>query len=121
MRILILGANSDVAHSLARKFAKTENADFYLASRNKELMEKKAVDLKSRYSVNAETVYFDALDYESHKNFYESLNPAPDGVILAFGYNGDQGKAQSDFNEAKKIIDSNFSGAVSILEKVADG
>ncbi len=119
MRILILGANSDVAHSLSRKFAKTEKADFYLASRNKELLEKKAVDLTSRYSVSAETVYFDAQDYDSHREFYKSLDPSPDGVIVAFGYTGEQDKAQSDFNETKKVIDSNYTGAVSILEIIA--
>ncbi len=119
MRLLILGANSDVAHALARKFAKENKADFYLASRNKELLDKKVLDLKARYNVNAEAIVFDATDYASHKSFYDSLDPKPDGVVLAFGYLGDQEKAQSDFKEAGKIIHSNYTGAVSILETVA--
>jgi len=40
-------------------------------------------------------------------------------VVAAFGYLGDQDKAQSDFQEAQKIIQTNFTGAVSILEIVA--
>ncbi len=119
MNLLILGANSDVAHSLAKKFAQEDHANIYMASRDIELLEKKATDIQSRYDVNAEALVFDASDFDSHNSFYENLDPKPDGVILAFGYLGDQEKAQKDFNEAKSIIDTNFSGAVNILEIVA--
>jgi len=37
-----------------------------------------------------------------------------------FGYLGEQAVAQSDFSEAQKIIDTNYTGAVSILNIVAD-
>ena len=42
------------------------------------------------------------------------------GVISAVGYLGDQDKAQSDFSEAKKIIDTNYTGVVSLLNIIAD-
>lgn len=119
MHLLILGANSDVAYAVAQKFAQKEKAYLFLASRNLELLEKMAQDLQIRYQVGATTLYFDATSYESHANFYESLQPKPDGVVLAFGYLGDQSKAQEDFGEAKEIIEINFLGAVSILEVIA--
>ncbi len=119
MNLLILGANSDVAYEVAKKFADSEHADLYLASRDMELLEKKAQDIQIRCNVNARAVYFDALDFASHKEFYHSLDPKPDGVVLAFGYLGDQEKAQDDFSEVQKIIESNFIGAVSILEIIA--
>ena len=119
MNLLVLGANSDIARALAAKFAQSEKADLYLASRDLELLDKKARDLAIRYQVKAVPLYFEATDYASHREFYHHLDPKPDGVVLAFGYLGDQEKGQEDFQEAKKIIEVNFLGAVSILEIVA--
>jgi decaprenylphospho-beta-D-erythro-pentofuranosid-2-ulose 2-reductase len=119
MVLLVLGANSDVAKAVARKFAKEEKASLYLASRDMGILQKRAQDITTRYQVEAEPLYFDATDYASHAAFYESVNPKPDGVVVAFGYLGDQQQAQSDFQEARKIIETNFLGAVSILEIVA--
>jgi len=119
MYLLILGANSDVAYALAKKFAQAERSNIFLASRNLELLKKRSQDLKIRYNVHTTVHYFDATSYEDHPNFYESLQPKPDGVILAFGYLGDQEKGQNDFSEAKKIFEINLLGAVSILEVIA--
>lgn len=119
MKLLILGANSDVAHAISKKFAKEKKCGLYLASRDMALLEKKTRDIKARYDVDATAVSFDAVDYSSHKDFYERLDPKPDGVILAFGYLGDQIKAQEKFSEAKTVIESNYMGAVSILEIIA--
>jgi len=119
MNFLILGANSDIAYAVAKKFAQYEHADIYMASRNSKLLEKKVRDIKIRYRVNAEALFFDAADHASHADFYEKLDPKPDGVLLAFGYLGDQQAAQQDFKEAGRIIETNFTGAVSILEVIA--
>lgn len=119
MNLLILGANSDVANAVALEFAAKENASITLASRNLELLEKKAGDINIRSSVSVQAVAFDVTDPDSHRTFYEGLDPKPDVVVAAFGYLGDQSRAQADFTEARKIIDTNFTGAVSILETVA--
>ena len=119
MRLLILGANSDVAEATARQFAQSAKADLILASRNLELLEKKVRDIQTRYDVNARAVAFDALNRASHAAFYQQLDPKPDGVVLAFGCMQDQQTAQADVGVAQKIIDTNFSGAVSILEIIA--
>lgn len=119
MNLLILGANSDVAYATAQQFAANEKADITLASRGLELLEKKARDLEIRYNVTVRAISFDADDTAGHKAFYAALAPKPDGVIAAFGYLGDQNRAQSDFQEALKIFRTNFIGAASILEIVA--
>jgi decaprenylphospho-beta-D-erythro-pentofuranosid-2-ulose 2-reductase len=119
MQLLILGANSEVAGAVARKFAQEERANVYLASRDLGLLQKQARDLEIRYQVKAQPLWFDAVDYAAHEAFYGRLDPKPDGVLLAFGYLGDQTKAQEDFQEARQIIETNFLGAVSILEIVA--
>ena len=120
MRLLVLGANSDIAYAAAKIFSKLEKADLILASRDLELLGKKVLDAKARYDVATKAVAFDATDYDSHKAFYESLDPKPDGVIVAFGYLGDQTSAQKEFSEAKTIISSNYVGAVSIIEIIAN-
>ncbi len=119
MILLLLGANSDIAKAIARKFAQAEQADLYLASRHLKALEKKAKDMEIRYQVEAKPLFFDATDYSSHLEFYENLHPKPDGVVLAFGYLGYQGKAQRDFREVEQIVEANFLGAASILEIVA--
>lgn len=119
MNLLILGANSDVGQELAKVFAQNEHANIYMGSRNLDLLEKSCTDIKIRYKVEAEYFPFDATDYESHVALYEKLDPKPDGIVLAFGYLGDQPLAQQDFQEARKIIETNFMGAVSILEIIA--
>jgi decaprenylphospho-beta-D-erythro-pentofuranosid-2-ulose 2-reductase len=119
MNLLILGANSDVAYAAAQQFAAAAKANLILASRNMELLQKKARDLEIRHDVKARTMVFDVTEPGTHQAFYDALNPKPDGVIAAFGYLGDQGRAQRDFEEAHTIIQTNFTGAVSILEIVA--
>ena len=119
MKLLILGANSDVAEATARQFAINAKAELTLASRDLTLLEKRARDLQIRHGVHVEAMAFDALDTTTHKAFYNRIDPKPDGVIACFGYLGDQKQAQVDFEEACKIIDTNFTGAVSILEIAA--
>lgn len=119
MNVLILGANSDIARALAAQFAGQEKADLYLASRDLELLTKRARDLEIRYQVKARLLFFEATDYASHRDFYQGLDPKPEVVVLAFGYLGDQQRGQEDFEEARRIIDVNLLAAVSILEIAA--
>lgn len=119
MQLLVLGANSDIGLATARKFAQAEKADVYLASRDTERLLKKAKDLEIRYQVRAQALTFDALEYASHEAFYARLDPKPDVVILAFGYLGEQRASEANFEEAKRVTETNFLGAVSILEIIA--
>lgn len=119
MNLLILGGNSDVAHALALQFASKADADVTLASRDMELLQKKARDIEIRHNTSVKAVAFNATDTQAHCSFYDGLSPKPDIVVAAFGYLGDQNRAQGDGEEAGRIIETNFTGAVSILEIVA--
>jgi len=118
-QLLVLGANSDIALAMADLFARREECDLILASRDMEALIPKAQALSEKYGVCAVAVPFDATDYASHRAFYGGLPAKPDGVILAFGLLGDQAASQKDFHQAKSVIDVNFTGAVSILEIIA--
>lgn len=116
--VLILGAASDIAKALAYQYA-SQGFDLILAARQAGRLAETAADIEVRHRVNVTSVEFDALAYEQHKAFYGALPSKPDAAICVFGYLGDQATAQRDFAEAKKIIDTNYTGAVSILEIIA--
>ncbi|MDZ7773784.1 MAG: SDR family oxidoreductase [Balneolaceae bacterium] len=120
MHILILGGNSDIGLAIARTYAEKEGASLTLASRDTGELERNASDLSIRYGVEVDTVRFDACDFDAHRDFYKQLENRPDGVVLAFGYNGDQERAQADAEEQRTIIETNFLGAASILRVVAE-
>lgn len=112
--LLVLGATSDIAVECARTFSKA-GFDIVLAARDVENLKVIARDIHVRSSQRAYVVSFDATDFDAHDEFVTSLPVEPDGVICAFGYLGDQSKAESDFVEARAIIDTNYTGAVSLL------
>lgn len=117
--VLILGATSDMAAAIARKFADEKYA-LTLAARNRELLDRLASDIRIKYGVPVESVLFDAMNFESHPEFYERLSLRPDIVICVFGLLGDQREAQTDWKACTDILHSNYTGAVSILNIVAN-
>lgn len=117
--ILILGAGSDMGQAIAKRFA-MEGWGLTLAARNAEMLEALAGDLRIRSDFAVRTQPFDALEFAGHRAFYEALEPKPDAAVCVFGYMGDQLLARTDFDEVRKTIDTNFTGAVSILNLVAD-
>jgi len=117
--VLIIGAKSDIAKATAREYAKN-GYDLYLAARSSNELEAFAQDIITRTQKTVDLVELDILDYESHQAFYDHLEEKPLGVISAVGYLGNQEKAQSDFNEAKKIINTNYTGVVSLFNIIAD-
>lgn len=113
---LILGAGSDMAVAIARRLA-DRKYNLVLAGRDQELLSDLKADLQIRSGITVRTVFFDALDYASHPAFYAGLQP--DVTVCAFGYLGDQDKGMTDWEEAQRILATNFTGAVSILNVVA--
>ena len=117
--VLILGATSDVAVALAAKYA-SEKFSLVLAGRDEQRLSVIAGDLHIRYRVPVSIAFFDAIEFKSHEVFYNSISPRPDIVICVFGLLGDQVLAQTDWRACATIIDSNYTGAVSILNVVAN-
>jgi short-subunit dehydrogenase len=116
--VLILGASSDLAAALAVQFA-LQRYSVTIAGRDVEKLAVMASDLHIRYTVSVYPVKFDALDFDSHSNFYHSLAIKPDVAICVFGLLGDQELAQDDWSKAALILNSNYNGAVSILNVIA--
>jgi decaprenylphospho-beta-D-erythro-pentofuranosid-2-ulose 2-reductase len=116
--LLVLGANSDMAVAIVRRFAQA-GWHIQLASRNIEALQTEAQHLQVAYGVQAEAYEFDARDTGSHATFYAALGRKPEGVVVAFGLLGDQTASQADFNQAQAVIETNYTGAVSICEMIA--
>ena len=117
--VLIIGAKSDIAKAVAREYAK-HGYDLYLAARNSVELEEFAQDVITRTESAVKLVELDILDYNSHQDFYSRLEEKPLGVISAIGYLGEQENAQSDFSEAQQIMDTNYTGVVSLFNIIAD-
>lgn len=117
--VLILGAASDMAVALARRFAK-EGYDIQLAARSSERLASFQSDLQVRANIKCSVHEFDALDFQQHAVFFDSLPVKPDITISVFGLLGENETALKDWNHAEKIIHSNYTGAVSILNIIAN-
>ncbi|MCK5538873.1 MAG: SDR family oxidoreductase, partial [Bacteroidales bacterium] len=83
-------------------------------------LEEFAKDIITRTQRTVKLVELDILDYKSHQAFYDQLEEKPLGVISAIGYLGEQEKAQSDFADAQQIMDTNYTGVVSLFNIIAD-
>jgi decaprenylphospho-beta-D-erythro-pentofuranosid-2-ulose 2-reductase len=116
--VLILGATSDMGYAIARKFA-SQKYDVQLAARNAEQLKPFQSDIIIRYGVGCSLHAFDALDFASHQPFYASLSPKPDVTIYVIGYMNDNEKVILDWNESLTTINTNYTGAVSILNIIA--
>ncbi len=117
--VLIVGARSDIAKAVARKYA-GEGYDLYLAARQAESLQELAADIEIRSQRKVAFGELDILDFESHQKFYESLPEKPIGVISAVGYLGSQEEAQTSFDEAQKITNTNYLGITSLFDTIAN-
>ena len=112
--VLVLGATSDIGIAIAKKFA-AEKYNIQLAARKPSQLDALQSDIKIRYQVDCTIHAFDALQYSSHAVFFEGLNPKPDVTISIFGVMDEEEDAFNDWNIAQRMINTNFTGAVSIF------
>jgi short-subunit dehydrogenase len=121
--VLILGATSAIASALARELA-AHKFDLVLGGRDREELSALACDLSLRYGVRTAILPFDALDSQTHastlRSFLSEAGNALEGVVVCIGHLGDQGKGQSDWEEARLILETNFTGCVSALNILAN-
>lgn len=117
--ILIIGAKSDIAREVARKYA-SAGYDLYLAARSSVDLDPLANDIKIRTERDVRTCELDLLDFDSHEKVWDSLEPKPEGVICVAGYMSDQKEAEKNFAETRLMIETNYTGCVSILNIAAN-
>lgn len=116
--LLVLGATSDIALAIARKFARHQY-DIQLAGRDMAQLETIKTDIAIRNNVKTSVHRFDALDFSAHESFFNSLPVKPDITVCVLGSMLDEEKAIDDWNTSRLMIETNYSGPVSILNIVA--
>lgn len=120
--VVILGSTSTVGRALAQRFA-ADGYDLILGDADQIESNHIAADIRVRYERSCQSLPFDACDFDRHDAFVAAcereLGGLPGGVVLCFGYMADQQEAQSDFEKARRTIDTNVNGAISILERFA--
>jgi decaprenylphospho-beta-D-erythro-pentofuranosid-2-ulose 2-reductase len=113
--VLILGANSDVAKETIPLYQK-RGYQVIAASRNTGSI---TSFLEERQISGVDVRYFDAVDYESHREFYESLPAKPTIVVYAAGYLKNNEEALLDWKGSFQMMQVHYCGAVSILNIIA--
>lgn len=117
--ILIIGAKSDIAKEVAKVYAKN-GYDLYLAGRDINTLKEFANDLRIRCNIAVKLKNFDLISFDTHKEFYNSLEEKPLGVISVAGYMTEQKVAQVDWDKTFNTINVNYTGTISILNIIAN-
>jgi decaprenylphospho-beta-D-erythro-pentofuranosid-2-ulose 2-reductase len=121
MCVLILGATSPIAAAIAKEYAKQQKP-IALAGRNLELIQELAQDIQIRYAVECEAFEFDALKLDQHAQLLKNVKDRFQDIevaVLAFAEMSAQEDAQNNVNVAKRMIDINYTGSVSMCEQLA--
>src|SRR4051794_31554380 len=116
--VLILGAGSDMAQAIARIFAKN-NYTVQLAARNADRLSAFKTDMQLRHNAVCTLHDFDGLKFATHANFFKQLDPNPDVTISVFGVMDEEDLAFSNWEITERMINSNYTGVVSILNVAA--
>ena len=97
--------------------------ELYLAGRDQEEIQRLAADITIRFGTDCQVGYLNALDFESHPTFVDSVLEQLeqlDGVVFAIGHTGDQPGESRDPALAVRIVEINYTSAVSLLAPLAN-
>lgn len=116
--VLVLGASSDIGKAIAYKFA-SSGYDVQLTARSAHSLQTVQSDITIRYNVKCFVYPFDAVAFHEHQSFFEALQPKPDITVCVFGYMNDNERVTASQEETLRTINTNFTGAVCILNLIA--
>jgi short-subunit dehydrogenase len=115
--VLILGANSDVAKEAMRLYV-SKGCRVIAASRNTEqILDYVRLNIEDKNAVDIQ--YFDAVAFETHRQFYDALSVKPHIVLYAAGFQVTNDEALMSWEGTFQMIKVLYAGAVSILNIVA--
>lgn len=115
--VLILGANSDVAREAIKLYAHKDYKVIAASRSTDQLLDllEKNPQIKSKVDVQ----YFDAVAFETHQTFYNSLSEKPHIVVYAAGFLKNNEQALVDWEGSYQMMKVHYCGAVSILNIIA--
>jgi decaprenylphospho-beta-D-erythro-pentofuranosid-2-ulose 2-reductase len=115
--ILVLGGGSDIARATCIALARRRRARIVLAARKPESLDASVAAIRTAGASHVETVAFDATDFGTHEAFATSMFERYgdfDVVLVTFGVLGDQARAELDPAAALEVVETNYTGVVSV-------
>ena len=115
--VLILGANSDVAKQALKLYA---NNGYHVVAASRSTNQvidflDQHPDIKDKVEVR----YFDAVAFDTHREFYNALKQKPHVVLYAAGFLKNNEEALLDWEGSYQMMKVHYCGAVSILNIIA--
>lgn len=121
--VLVVGATSGMGRAIARRLAH-EGHPLLLAGRDLRALDELATDVQIRSGCKVDTKAFEALDFDSHAEFFaecvEHFARDLHGVVLCHGQMPEQDVAATDFAVARRMIEVNYLSGVSLLNLAAE-
>jgi decaprenylphospho-beta-D-erythro-pentofuranosid-2-ulose 2-reductase len=120
--VLVLGGTSEIGVATARALAERRASTVVLAARDPARCAGAVNALRAAGAARVETVAFDARDVGSHAAFVDDVFARfgdIDLALVAFGVLGDAEVAASDGAAAVELIETNFTGAASVMTPLA--
>ncbi len=121
-RVLVLAATSTIAKAICHELAE-DGANLVLGARDATELDAIASDLELRHDVDAATFTFDALETREHADLMQDVLTAHGplaGAIVCLGTLGDPGQTHHEPAAARRVIEVNLTGLVSLVTPVAD-
>lgn len=117
--VLILGAQSDIAKSIARKFGENKY-NLVLAAKNIAELKIQSTDLIMRYNIEVDIYEFDILKNENYEKFLNNLKEIPSIAICAIGFMGEQKDNEKNIDLRTKVLRTNYEGPINIISELAN-
>jgi decaprenylphospho-beta-D-erythro-pentofuranosid-2-ulose 2-reductase len=121
--VVVLGGTTGLGRALAVEAARRGHP-VVIGARHLPEAEAAASDLRVRFGVPAWPLVVDALARGTHTSAAAEAEAhaagGPLGVVMCIGYLGEHARAQQDSAELARVLESNFDGPVSLLERFAE-
>ncbi len=120
--VLVLGGTSEIALATVRALMEERARTVVLGVRDPERSRTVVESLRAGGSAHVEAVPFDALETDRHQALVDDVFDRHgdfDVVLLAFGVLGDQALSERDPAQARLVVETNFTGAVSVGVPIA--
>jgi decaprenylphospho-beta-D-erythro-pentofuranosid-2-ulose 2-reductase len=119
--VLVLGGGSDLGVAICDKLVARGATHVVLAARKPETCDAAATALRAA-GADVHTMAFDATDFSSHDAFVQEAFDRFgdfDVVLVAFGVLGDQRQCEHDAAAAIEVVQTNYTGVVSVTVPLA--
>ena len=117
--ILIIGAKSELAQQIARRYA-SKGYGLYLCGRGIDSLSQFSDSLIENFGIEVTLLELDINKFDTHQSLVESLKEIPAGVICAVGNYPNQIEAQIKPKVLVQCIHTNYAGPASLLNLLSN-